>query len=735
MDSAHKTRKTTAHDTVSDFRADDNADQLDQQLDLAYAAIACSLAPGLARFDDLWHEAQGSSPGIQVQAASGALSGLFAHWGNFEGLGCWVMRFNQVAVAAQASQATKATKGYSASQTAHDKNISDTARIRLLAGRLSAERLAEQSIDDRPDLSAALDACLKLTLDMSNSITLATRLHACPVLLECLSLQRKKAEIVELEWLIFRIIKASSDVSELEMMATAAPQLLGRCADWLSATYHVIDDRESANRCQLAAEDIARHHGLAELEFDLLKRPIRDALEDENYALADTLHQRMKALLNPQQIGQLTEYWDLTGRLHLGQQQVALALDSFRRAVEAARASEVPAQRLTVLLTMSAYAYVAADEPAMAAELLAQITHRAGGRQREIYLCISKLVAAYFALQEVTSAVPPVHILAEAINEAARLNIVRFMRPLPRQCAWLCGRALEHQIQVAFISRVIRERNLAPDSPYNEAWPWPIKIYGLRKFAILRLDGAALAESDAEGDGKTKTKGKGQAKPQAILHLLLSSGGGPVQVTRMVASLWPDSDPSAGRKSFDMALMRLRKQFEPNEIVILADGALQLASQSVWTDVAAFVAVTQQIEAGSPADLTRLKLIRKPLIEQLFNLYRHPFLEGFDDPWSLGTRDKLKARFLRSIERLAELAIATDDQAMALMLYERGIEAEPLAENLYRGLMACYEARGEFADALRVYRRCRDMLSICLSMPPSAATEAMMQRIYKLSAR
>ena len=704
----------------------------DEKLDLAYAALAHSLTAGLACFDDLWHEAQGSSATMQAQAACGALAGLFAHWGNFEGLGCWLARFNEVT--------HKTSALASSSDAAH--HVSATSCIRLLAGLLSAERLAEQSFDDRPDLSAALDTCLKLVLDSASQVSAATRLHACPVLLECLSLQRKKAEVVELEWLVFKCINAKAELSSgsstgLSTTASAAatPGLLGRCADWLSATYHVIDDRESANRCQLAAEEIARHHGLAELEFDLLKRPIRDALEDENYALADSLHQRMKALLNPQQIGQLTEYWDLTGRLHLGQQQVALALDSFRRAVEAARAAEVPAQRLTVLLTMSAYAYVAADEPAMAAELLAQITHRASGRQREIYLCISKLIAAYFALQEVTSAVPPVHILAEAINEAARLNIVRFMRPLPRQCAWLCGRALEHQIQVAFISRVIRERNLAPDSPYNEAWPWPIKIYGLRKFAILRLDGPALAEGDVEGEGRTKARAKGQAKPQAILHLLLSSGGGPVQVTRMVASLWPDSDPSAGRKSFDMALMRLRKQFEPDEIVILADGALQLASQSVWTDVAAFVAVTQQIEAGSPADLTRLKLIRKPLIEQLFNLYRHPFLEGFDDPWSLGTRDKLKARFLRSIERLAELATATNDQPMALMLYERGIEAEPLAENLYRGLMACYEARGEFADALRVYRRCRDMLSICLSMPPSAATDAMMQRIYKLPAQ
>jgi DNA-binding SARP family transcriptional activator len=38
--------------------------------------------------------------------------------------------------------------------------------------------------------------------------------------------------------------------------------------------------------------------------------------------------------------------------------------------------------------------------------------------------------------------------------------------------------------------------------------------------------------------------------------------------------------------------------------------------------------------------------------------------------------------------------------------------------------MVVYRELGETAEALQVYRRCRDMLSIVLSVGPSAETEA-----------
>ena len=57
------------------------------------------------------------------------------------------------------------------------------------------------------------------------------------------------------------------------------------------------------------------------------------------------------------------------------------------------------------------------------------------------------------------------------------------------------------------------------------------------------------------------------------------------------------------------------------------------------------------------------------------------------------------------------------------MLYQRGLELDSLAEPLYRRLMVCHQQRGDRAEAINVYRRCRDSLSIVLGVRPSTETE------------
>ena len=64
------------------------------------------------------------------------------------------------------------------------------------------------------------------------------------------------------------------------------------------------------------------------------------------------------------------------------------------------------------------------------------------------------------------------------------------------------------------------------------------------------------------------------------------------------------------------------------------------------------------------------------------------------------------------------------DWPAAIDVYRRGLEADNLAESLYRGLMRALAATGEHAEALSVYRRCRELLSIVLGRKPAPETEA-----------
>lgn len=72
---------------------------------------------------------------------------------------------------------------------------------------------------------------------------------------------------------------------------------------------------------------------------------------------------------------------------------------------------------------------------------------------------------------------------------------------------------------------------------------------------------------------------------------------------------------------------------------------------------------------------------------------------------------------------------AAGDGPTAVDRYRRGLEADNLAELLYRGLMRSLAATGDQAEALNAYRRCRELLSIVLGLKPSPETERLHQAI------
>jgi DNA-binding SARP family transcriptional activator len=54
-----------------------------------------------------------------------------------------------------------------------------------------------------------------------------------------------------------------------------------------------------------------------------------------------------------------------------------------------------------------------------------------------------------------------------------------------------------------------------------------------------------------------------------------------------------------------------------------------------------------------------------------------------------------------------------------------------LAEELYRRLILCLQVKGERAEALRVYRGCRDMLSVVLGVQPTLETQTLYRELLE----
>ena len=69
------------------------------------------------------------------------------------------------------------------------------------------------------------------------------------------------------------------------------------------------------------------------------------------------------------------------------------------------------------------------------------------------------------------------------------------------------------------------------------------------------------------------------------------------------------------------------------------------------------------------------------------------------------------------------------DRDSAIELYQRSLVLDNLAEPIYRRLIACLKETGETAEALKVYRRCRDLLSVVLGVQPSKETQALAETL------
>ena len=280
---------------------------------------------------------------------------------------------------------------------------------------------------------------------------------------------------------------------------------------------------------------------------------------------------------------------------------------------------------------------------------------------------------------------------------------------IPELMSELCGKALRHGIETDYVRRLIGKRALEPGASAPETWPWPIRIHALGRFELVR-DGVPV-----------KSGGKAQQRVLDLLKAIVAFGPRGAASDTIASALWPASDGDAAQTALDVTLHRLRKLLELEGAVVVADGRIALNPRCCWVDAFAFEQALDACErdGGELAEA-----------ERALALYAGHFLQGDEEtPWLLPRRERLRSKFLRCVERCGATREERGEHPAAVELYRRALEVDPLAEGVYRNLMAAYLAAGRRAEALEAYRRCRHMLSVVLGVPPSAETEAMRARV------
>lgn len=286
----------------------------------------------------------------------------------------------------------------------------------------------------------------------------------------------------------------------------------------------------------------------------------------------------------------------------------------------------------------------------------------------------------------------------------------------PTVIAKLCGRALDAGIETDYVRDLIAKRHLVPDdSPDIEAWPWPVKVYTLGGFAVLKND-----QPLAFGH-------KVQRKPLALLKAVIAFGGKNVHEERLLDLLWPDGDGDAARIALNSAIHRLRKLLGREEAIVREENRISLDNQICWVDAFALERLLKRLESYDSADerwwSDGVKTVRRAAA-----LYRGPF----DDAEIAGATalgDRLRRRLLTQLLRAGADAERLEQTQEAVSLYEQGFHADPTSEAICRRLIILYHRLGRPADARSIYTQCRQAVQQQLGTQPSAETDALFKRL------
>lgn len=382
----------------------------------------------------------------------------------------------------------------------------------------------------------------------------------------------------------------------------------------------------------------------------------------------------------------------------------ATAIQLGEKGLEAWRANGFIIAGLAWAQSMQAVYRMAAGETEAALALVESAENGLAGTVCNYPDALYALLRAQAALRYADRAAAIAHLktcLALSGNHK-RIAVLSWARPfLPE----LFSLAWQEGIEREKVAELIVEWNVPAPSPDTPNWPRPLELYLLGDFEVRR-SGLPLDF--------------GRKPPRKVLALLKAiaiCGERGLSTDSARSLFWPDQEGDAAVASQAAALYRLRKILGVPQAIRLAEGRLTLDPGLTWVDMTAFERL-----AASSVEQDRL---------QALVLYRGSLLpHDEEEPWSTAARLRLRDVFSRLVVLVAAPLECADPEA-AERLYLRGIEAEPLAEASYRGLMRCHAHRGRIAEVAAVYRRLRQTLSVVLGLEPSAESERLRREILE----
>jgi ATP/maltotriose-dependent transcriptional regulator MalT/DNA-binding SARP family transcriptional activator len=506
------------------------------------------------------------------------------------------------------------------------------------------------------------------------------------------------------------------DASQQLAQSRDAPPIALILAKYVEATYYrQIRSHEKCLKSVFDGLELSRMMGMHAADYGLLGAGVSSALMADDLTTAGRLLEEMASHLREQKPWMKCFYHLLRTREALLRQNPE---EAFLHAEMSLKLSIDVGSPLSSLYCYLAKAHVMnhlrkEEEATKHLTSAANIARQIKSKIFQFWVLLAK---SLFALDHGEKALALTS-LREALGLGKEGGYLDTFISQPSTMARLCEKALEAGIEVEYVQDLIRKRNLISDTPplHLENWPWPIKIYTLGRFELIK-------------DGKPiRFPRKAQQKPLSMLKALIAFGGKEVREDQIEDALWPEADGDAAHRSFKTNLHRLRQLLGHEEALQLKEGRLTLDPRYCWADVWAFEDSLGRAEGlwEEGQDESAVKLTEKAL-----EMYKGAFLSReIEQPWAMSTSERLRGKFLRSVGKLTLHWKQSDLWEKTLNCYQKGLEVDDLAEEFYQGLMTCHHHLGQTSEAISVYNRCKKVLVKALGIKPSAKTEEIYRTI------
>lgn len=235
-------------------------------------------------------------------------------------------------------------------------------------------------------------------------------------------------------------------------------------------------------------------------------------------------------------------------------------------------------------------------------------------------------------------------------------------------------------------------------------------------YRLRLLGGVVLEGPDGPVTGRAV-----QPMRLALIAVLGTSGEHGCSREKLIALLWPETEPSEARRRLSQSVYLLRQTMGETALVTLGE-SLALNWDVVRADVDEFRSAVNEERWDEAAET-----------------YQGPFLDGFFirnsgpfDEWTDSERRRLADTYAACLEASAKESVEKKDHLRAADRWRRLIEHDPYNSRAVFGLMEALTAAGDPGNALLVAEEHEETLREDLGLGYGADVEEAVERIREM---